>query len=563
MRAIVVASLALSGALGASVFSERSASACGACVHQPPPPNPPPNQVDTQVTGHRMAFALSPQQTVLWDQISYSGNPKEFAWVLPVRKGTRVELSSDAWLAALDASTATVIEPPDIPSNCPQPSSSGGFGGGGLSDGYGSDGNGCDEFGGGCASSEAEGAFANGGGEDGGAADGGAFHGGPPPPPPVQVQTQEVVGPYDVVIVHSSQGEALGAWLVANGFEVPKTLQPVIDKYVAEGFDFVALKLAPGGNERAMQPVRVVEPGADPSLPLRMVAGGVGASVSLELWVISEGRYHPQNFPDATVDFSQLTYSVGASESNYETLATNALASGNGTGWLTEYAGYAPLQPATPNTPGLLDAYNQACMPTLGTTCDAGAAPDAAVDDAPSSDAGGEATTEGGDDAALIDAAASDAAAVSDAADAANAADAADAADDAGNAADGGTCTPTTGSQCDDLAVAFDGLHMSDVWITRLRANLPVSALSQDLILEAAPDQAPVQSLHQAQSWVGDPCTLSLIVPRSGGASANGASCALGSRRRASDSAGSPLLVVATALALSWMKRRKKREGRP
>jgi hypothetical protein len=552
MKAIVFASLALGGALVTSVFSERPASACGACVHPPPEPN----QVDTQVTGHRMAFALSTQQTVLWDQISYSGNPKEFAWVLPVRQGTRVELSSDAWLAALDASTATVIEAPPPP-YCPRPAPSGGgfgggYGGGGVTD-YGGGGNGCEEFGGGCGASSADEAF---GASDGGAASEDGTAGadvGPPPPPPVQVQTQEVVGPYDVVIVHSSKGEALDAWLVANGFEVPKTLQPVIDSYVAAGFDFVALKLAPGANERAMQPVRVVEPGADPSLPLRMVAGGVGANVSLELWVIGEGRYHPQNFPDATVDFSKLTYSVADQSSNYETLVAAALASGKGTGWLTQFADYAPLQPATQNTPGLLDAYTRACKPTPGTMCDGGVPSDdaASADDASdASDSAVEAASDGGDDAATSDAAPSDAASMSDAAA------------EGGPTTDGGTCMPTAGSQCDDVTVAFDGLHMSDVWITRLRANLPVSALSTDLILEAAPDQTPVSSLHQAQSWMGDPCTLSLVLPRGnlGGPSGNGgASCALGSKRRGGDSSGSALLVVATALALSWMKRRKRR----
>jgi len=31
-----------------------------------------------------------------------------------------------------------------------------------------------------------------------------------------------------------------------------------------------------------------------------MVAAGVGANAALELYVLSQGRYHPQNFPDVT-----------------------------------------------------------------------------------------------------------------------------------------------------------------------------------------------------------------------------------------------------------------------
>ena len=552
MKSFVLAGLAIGGAMGASFVLEGHASACGACFHPPPPPN----QVDTQVTGHRMAFSLSMQQTVLWDQISYSGNPKEFAWVLPVKPGTHVDLSSDAWLAALDASTATVIEPPPIP-YCPRNNGGGGgpyggYGGGGGYSDYGGGGGGC----GACGASSDEAAFGA-GQADGGAAyaeDAGSFQQPmPPPPPPVQVQTQEVVGPYDVVIIHSSQGAALNAWLVANGFEVPVALQPTIDAYVKEGFDFVALKLAPGASERAMQPVRVVEPGADPSLPLRMVAGGVGANVALELTVIGEGRYHPQNFPDVTVDDSALTYSVGMFASNYETLAMQAMATGTGKGWLTEFSGPVPLYTQGNNTPSLDTAYQQACMPTPGTTCDGGGVPiDAQVsdgaggDDGAAPDAADDAATDAAVDAALADGALVDGAP-----------------SDAAPAGDGGTCTPTVGSTCDDIAVAFTGLNMQDVWVTRMRANLPASALATDLALEAAPQQTPISNIHHAAQWVGNPCTLDLLVPRGkfgpGTGAGGGQSCALGSRRLADDNAGSAFLVAGTALALAWMKRKKKR----
>jgi len=59
---------------------------------------------------------------------------------------------------------------------------------------------------------------------------------------------------------------------------------------------------------RAMRPVRVVTPGADPSLPLRMVAAGVGQSVGLTLYVLGEGRYQAQNFPNAIVDEKKLVW---------------------------------------------------------------------------------------------------------------------------------------------------------------------------------------------------------------------------------------------------------------
>src|SRR5262245_52607949 len=87
---------------GVSVVGlSRPAAACGGCV--PPPPGPVTQT--TVVTGHRMAFAVSSERTVLWDQIKYDGAPEDFSWVLPVRPGSTIEAASDAWFEALDGFT--------------------------------------------------------------------------------------------------------------------------------------------------------------------------------------------------------------------------------------------------------------------------------------------------------------------------------------------------------------------------------------------------------------------------------------------------------------------------
>jgi len=79
-------------ALGVVLFAdERPAHACGGCFH---------SETDTNtsfVTDHRMAISISTKQTVLWDQVKYTGDPSEFAWVLPVSAGARVELARDEW----------------------------------------------------------------------------------------------------------------------------------------------------------------------------------------------------------------------------------------------------------------------------------------------------------------------------------------------------------------------------------------------------------------------------------------------------------------------------------
>ena len=50
------------------------ARACGGCFHGP-------TQNGDVITDHRMIFSVSPQQTTLYDEIEYQGNPASFAWV--------------------------------------------------------------------------------------------------------------------------------------------------------------------------------------------------------------------------------------------------------------------------------------------------------------------------------------------------------------------------------------------------------------------------------------------------------------------------------------------------
>ena len=57
------------------------------------------------------------------------------------------------------------------------------------------------------------------------------------------------------------------------------------------------MKLLPNMGVQAMRPVRVTSAGASLSLPLRMAAVGTGAIVGITIWVVSDGRYEPQNYP--------------------------------------------------------------------------------------------------------------------------------------------------------------------------------------------------------------------------------------------------------------------------
>jgi len=518
----------LGAAMAGVAMDTGQARACGGCFHQPPPPL---EVVDTVVTDHRMAFSMSPAQTVLWDQIRYTGNPSEFAWVLPVRSGASIELAQDAWLAALEASTQTVIVGPTPNCGGAAPTEYENGGGGGCGAGFGS------------SSTSAFGAGA-------GLAEDAGLEG----TPQVQVVSQQVVGPYEAVTVRASQGEALGTWLNTNGFDVPAALQPTIDSFTMAGFDFIALKLRPGVGVQAMQPVRVVTQGADPSLPLRMVAAGVGANVTIELFVLSEGRYHPQNFPDAAIDFSKLAWDPLLDESTYTTLMQQALAANGGTGWLTEFAGPADLGSFSSGAnPSLVSAYTSQCAPAP-PSCDTYTSPDETAD-------GGEEAAIGAD--ASADAGADDGAEVgpdgraNDGAGDAVAADAPDEASGASRAATVTVCTPAV--VCDDLQVAMTGISAGNLWITRLRAGLPASALATDLVLEASSSQVPVANVHNATAYTipsYNPCAGAPAGASPGPSSTGSCACRTAESTPPADAVAFALAAAGIALAAARRRRR-------
>lgn len=286
MRRLLAASFVLVSASLPILWTE-DADACGGCFVS--------QSESTQVTGHRMALSVSTTQTTLWDQITYDGDPTEFAWVLPIKGQVDIGLSSDLLFQVLETETQVVVSSPTI--NCPPPNcpnDSGSFGATGASTGSG------------------------GGG--------------------VTVIAQEVVGPYETVQLEATDPLALSTWLDSHGYNIPAEIEPVVSAYVTEGFGFLALRLVPGQGIDSMKPIRVTSPGATPILPLRMVAAGTGARTPITLWILGEGRYEPQNFGFETISASELVWNWDTASSTYAERRQEILDADGGSRWVMEAA---------------------------------------------------------------------------------------------------------------------------------------------------------------------------------------------------------------------------------
>jgi hypothetical protein len=274
------AALALAGA---AHLRSNDAEACGGCFHIP-------TERVQAVTSHRMVLSVGTRETILWDQFRYSGQPSEFAWVLPVTGDARVELASNAFFDALDLATTVTITPPR-----------------------------CSPSGGGCGAS-AFGPARSTGAEAGGG---------------VTVLRQESVGPYDTVLLQATGADVLTEWLRANNYVVPGSIAPIIAHYTGMRANFIALKLRPMATVQQMQPVRVRMQGSSMLLPLRMVSAGITDKVGITLWIFAPGRWEAGNFPNAEVLRSRVAWDWSAQRSDYTALSDAIFANDRRT-WLSE-----------------------------------------------------------------------------------------------------------------------------------------------------------------------------------------------------------------------------------
>lgn len=485
---LILAAVAMAAALTSTYAVERDALACGGCFHPPPSPTETP----TIVTDHRMILSISKDQSTLYDQIKYQGNPSSFAWVLPISGTVTVGLSSELVFSTLDGITTTSIVAP--PMNCPTPPT-------------------CNRNSGFASASDSSG---SGGYQDAGA-----------PSPGVQVTKQEVVGPYETVQLKATDAGALQNWLAQNGFNVPADIQPVVDKYVTEKFDFLALKLIPGKSVQDMRPVRVTTTGASAVLPLRMVAAGTGAVVGISLWVIGEGRYEPQNFPSFYIPTADIGWDWNTNKSDYTEQRAAKTTASAGRGWETEsstqlyrtqvesavirnyYGGSYPYpDPSDPDAGPQLDPQERSAQ----------------VDYDPVKDA------------------------------------------------QGNVVKTAVQVRQDDIETLFHGIPTNGSRVTRIRADLAHAALDADLVMTASKDQAVLPNVRQLTKELNQPlcpvysqdgCSQIGTAPRdeaqarATGDSGESFSCATGGTGGASPvwiGAGLGYLAIAIARA----RRRKK-----
>jgi hypothetical protein len=201
-----------------------------------------------------------------------------------------------------------------------------------------------------------------------------------------------------------------------------------------------------------MRPVRVSMEGASMSLPLRMAAVGTGPSVGITIWVVSDGRYEPQNFPFFHIEDKELVWDFAKSASNYTTLRSQKEAALGGRGWEIESS-------IDVNEDLIRGAILSGGSNTVGGL-PPGAASEASLDYL------------------------------------------------AVPPVDGGVGESADDVRNDDLSALFTGLPGPNVRVTRVRSDIAHAAMTTDLVFQASKDQSELSNFRVVTQSEGLTCPI-------------------------------------------------------
>ena len=294
-------------------FTPNEAQACGGffCSLQ--------NPVDQ--AGEQILFAVEGTEVTAYIQIQYQGTADEFSWVLPLPAVPDFSIGTDALFSTLRQMTDPRFELEwQTADNCSP----------------------FDE----CANRFAFDDFD---------ADGGA-------PAPnsaggeVDILAEGTVGPFDYKVIQSEQANAVFTWLNDNGYDQPPASHGLLERYTADGYVFVALKLLNDASVNEIQPI--VLKYNDPMLaciPLRLTSIAATSDMPIRSWVLASARAIPMNYFHVILNANAYDWFRCASQTGngpwgwwggdtdcstaYTDLVTRATDVVNGHGFVTEYAG--------------------------------------------------------------------------------------------------------------------------------------------------------------------------------------------------------------------------------
>ena len=160
----------------------------------------------------------------------------------------------------------------------------------------------------------------------------------------VTVVSESVVGPFDVQVVSSENPAAMAQWLEDNDYDLSDRGQELIEPYVEEGMNFVALKLRQDQGIGDIRPLIMKYTSERPMIPIRLTAVAAEDDMGVLVWLLGEARAVPLNYLHVTVNYTLVNWYFGTptAYASYQNLITTAMDEAGGQGFATDFAGRLP-----------------------------------------------------------------------------------------------------------------------------------------------------------------------------------------------------------------------------
>jgi hypothetical protein len=305
LRLCLAGAVALLALIGTGRTPE--AHACG-CVAAPNP------SVPIVQAGERIIFAVEDGVVTAHIQIQYSGDPEQFAWLVPMPSLPTLELGTDEIFQTLIQST--------------QPNYQLRFNSGCTS----SDSGGCGSLG--DAAGDAPAADEPGRGDT--------------------LVFQDAIGPFEYAVLQADDKQPMLDWLAENGFFVPAGTDAAVTPYIRPGGYFLALKLSKGQSTGDLQPIVVRYQSELPQVPIVLTSVAADPDMPVLVWVFGEHRAIPRNYFHVEINDALLDWTDGAS--NYFEVVSAALDEAEGHhAFVTEFAGSTERMYGILDSPGRYD----------------------------------------------------------------------------------------------------------------------------------------------------------------------------------------------------------------
>ncbi|WP_437927607.1 DUF2330 domain-containing protein [Sorangium sp. So ce291] len=268
----------------------------------------------------RVAVAAGPERTTLWTSLRFQGPSGPVAVVVPVPPLAALDVSSDAWLEALEAATAPRVLPPEgVDATCP--------------------------------------------GEEGAPA---------PFDMTGQLAHEAAVAPVEVTVL--ADADAVARWAASAGLAL--SAETAAQLAQLQGMRFAAARFDAPGGPALTKTLRIVTGGGEPLLPLSLTRAD-NSGVRVTAWLLGDGRGALSGAAPVTLPPASLTWDASAQRSDYAELREEILGQAGGDGALVEAAGHEALSRSVALGSDRVDSVVAAYFARASTYGDASDAPGA------------------------------------------------------------------------------------------------------------------------------------------------------------------------------------------